>query len=363
MERKFNVGDKVRVITNGNPCPKGTIGKVLNVDSVGAMLGFEEHFPRMHNGDGRVASGHGWYFLTHELVLVEPEVEKNPTFKIGDRVKAIATEDSDRIVGKTGTICAVPNLYVKRYGVRFDDCIKGHNCGGTCEEGYGWYVPGGKLVRLINEDKSLSKDWKVVIIPDGDKTLGRLYENGKVVKSVETKKHPDDEYSVETATKVIMERLFPEKEEVKPRFLEKFEKGKTYIFDYDTYKADGGSSTRSGYAGRIDGKTVDVKGDRDGGIEYFDILPEWCKEVESVKPVEPKEPPFKVGDVIELTEEFCGVPQGTKGEVLKIDSDGDLCVDFKFEYAGTHRLSFSLSTLLPKPTGLYVRLNKVKKVN
>jgi hypothetical protein len=299
MERKFNVGDKVRVITNGNPCPKGTIGKVLDVDSLGAMLGFEEHFPRMHDGKGRVKRGHGWYFLTHELELVESEVEKNPTFKIGDRVKAIAPEDSDRIVGKTGTICSLPKRRSERYGVRFDDYIKGHDCHCDCEDGYGWYVPGGKLVRLINEDKSLSKDWKVVIIPEGDKTLGRLYENGKVIKSVETTKHPDDKYSVEEATKVIMERLFPEKEEVKP--------------------------------------------------------------------VEPKEPPFRVGDVIEMLEDYYSVPKGARGLVVGIDFDTDLVIDFKMKYADTHRCRSYFSKIgeaqLSEPTGLYVRPNRVKKVD
>jgi hypothetical protein len=62
------------------------------------------------------------------------------------------------------------------------------------------------------------KDWKVVIIPDGDKTTGKLYENGKVVKEVSTVKSPKDEYSMDEAIKVITERLTAgKKEEPKPK--------------------------------------------------------------------------------------------------------------------------------------------------
>ena len=53
----------------------------------------------------------------------------------------------------------------------------------------------------------LVQDWKVVIIPDGDTTIGKLYEGDKVVKEVTTRKSPSDEYSKEEAIKVITERL------------------------------------------------------------------------------------------------------------------------------------------------------------
>ena len=52
-------------------------------------------------------------------------------------------------------------------------------------------------------------DWKVLIVPvDGKVTEGRLIENDKVVKTVTTKKSKEDEYSIEEACKVIVERLF-----------------------------------------------------------------------------------------------------------------------------------------------------------
>jgi hypothetical protein len=58
-------------------------------------------------------------------------------------------------------------------------------------------------------------DWKVLIVPlDGKTTEGRLFENEKVVKTATTKKSKEDEYSVEEACKIIVERLF-EKEVLK----------------------------------------------------------------------------------------------------------------------------------------------------
>lgn len=56
------------------------------------------------------------------------------------------------------------------------------------------------------------QDWKVVIVPRGNKTVAKLYKNNAVVKTVECNKHPDDEYSMDEAIKVVTERLLePEK--------------------------------------------------------------------------------------------------------------------------------------------------------
>ena len=60
-------------------------------------------------------------------------------------------------------------------------------------------------------------DWKVLIVPiDGNVTEGRLIENDKVVKTVTTKKSKEDEYSIEEACKVIVERLFEKEAEHAP---------------------------------------------------------------------------------------------------------------------------------------------------
>lgn len=262
-----------------------------------------------------------------------------------------------------------------------------HNCAGYCKVGRGYWAQEDQLELISSTDKP---DWKVLIIPDGDKTLGRLYENGKVVKSVETKKHPDDEYSAEIATKTIMERLFPNpKYHIEPYlgiWCETKEECETLKRELDKrgYKWKGDSSLITGidfhepkcrYHLRED-KRVTATKDKDykhilDGKPFTDIDFKDLSFDDLVEPkkeeVKPKEPEFKVGDVIALEDDFCSVPRGTRGVVVGIDYDSDLVVDFKMEYGGTHPCSSYLTRVgqkpLSEPTGLYVRPHYAKKVN
>ena len=55
---------------------------------------------------------------------------------------------------------------------------------------------------------------KIVITSDGEKTLARLYDGKKVVKTTTAKCSPDDKFSFETGAKIAFERLidYAEKE-------------------------------------------------------------------------------------------------------------------------------------------------------
>lgn len=197
-EKKFKVGDRVKCIRNTwstvpilNEC--GTVCEIRTCD-VG--INFDKDV-NGHRCSGHCENGHGWYLLPNEIELVTPE------FKVGDRVVGIGRFDSRDIDGKLGTVVKITNDGIKDIGVEFDEHIDGHSAGGKAKDGHGWFVESYAL-KLVD-----TPTWKVLIMSDGDKTTGRLYENGKVVKSVETKKHPDDEYSIEAACEVIMERMFP----------------------------------------------------------------------------------------------------------------------------------------------------------
>lgn len=126
-------------------------------------------------------------------------------FKVGDRVVGVGTYDNKNIDGEVGTV-VYADKHSNLLGVEFDGNIEGHELwptGVECKDGHGWWVSPEHL-------KPLTETWKVLIIPNGDKTTGKLYKNGKVVKSVETTKHPDDKYSIEEACKVIIDRMFEE---------------------------------------------------------------------------------------------------------------------------------------------------------
>ena len=69
-------------------------------------------------------------------------------FNIGDRVIAIVDSPADNTsihAGDAGTVChkREGNGWV---GICWDNPVDGgHECGGTCEYGYGWMVPGATL--------------------------------------------------------------------------------------------------------------------------------------------------------------------------------------------------------------------------
>lgn len=122
--------------------------------------------------------------------------------KVGDRVVAKDIMSGVNIDGLVGTVTEVQRSYAT---VRFDKSNRHFHDGTNCMnkngvENYHFFVY-KKQLRKLNDH------WKVVIVPDGDKTVGKLIVDGKVVKEVTTKKHPDDKYDISYAIEVVTERL------------------------------------------------------------------------------------------------------------------------------------------------------------
>lgn len=65
---------------------------------------------------------------------------------------------------------------------------------------------------VVIKDLELYDDPKIVITTDGNKTLARLYENNKVVRTAEAKCSPN----FETGAKLAFERLIEKKDEFVP---------------------------------------------------------------------------------------------------------------------------------------------------
>ena len=73
-------------------------------------------------------------------------------FQVGDRVRIISDHNTSRFqIGDTGTVCNVLDDNSCNIGVASDAPSGGHHCDGTCQMGYGWWVPRRHL-ELIEEE-------------------------------------------------------------------------------------------------------------------------------------------------------------------------------------------------------------------
>lgn len=71
------------------------------------------------------------------------------------------------------------------------------------------------------------------------------------------------------------------KEVGEPTFLTKFEDGKSYVFDIETYKKAESAEEVSKWPVECDGRLVSVASEDHGYIDLYGIKPEWCREVSS----------------------------------------------------------------------------------
>ena len=129
-------------------------------------------------------------------------------YKVGDKVRIVSgwgkgcwqnlNGEMDKWLGKVMT---VRDVGATTY--RMVEDIEDNDWGG-------WYWKENCIEGLACENK-------IVITSDGEKTLARLYDGKKVVKTATAKCSADDKFSFETGAKIAFERLFDgeEKEEQK----------------------------------------------------------------------------------------------------------------------------------------------------
>lgn len=206
MELKYKVGDKVRIVKkwcgdhreNRDGQMDKWLGKVMTIRSTSYSC------YKMDEDNGQ------WFWYDSMIdELVRDEMK--PKFKVGDLVRGNSKSD-DRYAFTNSNMTKG-----KVTNVRCNGCIdiKVLEHKSSTENGITYTSLEPKYFDLI---KSATPDWKVIIIPDGDKTIGKLFENGKLTTKVETKKHPKDEYSINEAIKSITTRLVEEHDERKHKF-------------------------------------------------------------------------------------------------------------------------------------------------
>lgn len=104
----------------------------------------------LHTLDGSLDERTGWWCGPDQLALYDPD------FKVGERV--IAIDDYDEVQRfDTGTVCVAP--YEGRGpGVRWDRYSEyKHDCNGTCEKGYGWFIPLEMIIRNGTESQEIEE--------------------------------------------------------------------------------------------------------------------------------------------------------------------------------------------------------------
>ena len=129
-------------------------------------------------------------------------------YKVGDKV---------RIVSKWGEgCCQNPNRKMDKWlgkvmTVRYAGITLYRMVEDTEDNEWGGWVWTENCIA------GLACENKIVITSDGEKTLARLYDGNKVIKTATAKCSHDDKFSFETGAKIAFERLFDseEKEEQK----------------------------------------------------------------------------------------------------------------------------------------------------
>ena len=126
-------------------------------------------------------------------------------YKVGDKVRIVSEwgegchqSQTGRMDKWLGKVMTVRDVGITLY--RMVEDIEDNESGG-------WAWTENCIAGLACENK-------IVITSDGEKTLARLYDGKKVVKTAAAKCSPDDKFSFETGAKIAFERLidYAEKE-------------------------------------------------------------------------------------------------------------------------------------------------------
>ena len=125
-------------------------------------------------------------------------------YKVGDRVIGIAETCYGRdIRGLKGTVIIANSD--DDICVEFDKNICGHDGDGKGKAGHCWWING-----LTHAEKRSVIASKVVITADGEETLARLYEGGKVVASAKATCSREDEFNFNIGARLAFDRLIGE---------------------------------------------------------------------------------------------------------------------------------------------------------
>lgn len=213
----IKVGDRVAVThENYAHCMKiGTTGTVKYIaSSIGKVaVEFDEPFEHGYTCNGTTAPYRGqWMYVCDLKVLGDKKkAEAESKFHIGDRVVYARKNELVGVlaqIGSVGTVKGKHPILRNLLAIEFDSpVVKGHPCRGMTNPHRGQWVSSDTLDLF-----SKAPNWKIVIVPDGDKTIATLYNGKKAERSATVQRYHKDKYDTFTAADEAVKKLFGKQE-------------------------------------------------------------------------------------------------------------------------------------------------------
>lgn len=140
--REFNVGDVVTVVSKPyEDCPFDWVDCMTNMCGKVVTIVQKEYSEQYKTYRYNILEDEaGCYWCGNCFLPIYNQNEHR--FRINDRICArVDYPDSNLKIsaGDSGIVCNIGDD-CERIGVRWDNFVDGHDCGGTCEFGFGYWV-------------------------------------------------------------------------------------------------------------------------------------------------------------------------------------------------------------------------------
>ena len=208
----IKVGDRV-VVTHENDTHCMKIGMTGTVKYIASSIGkvaveFDEPFEHGYSCNGTTAPYRGQWIYVCDLKVLngEGKEKQGKTFKIGDKVRVVDQSAKQFLnpLMNVGIVAATKMVDGKLSVIFMNGSYRQH-------------------LRFRPEELALdSPDWKIVIIPDGDKTTATLYNGKKAERSATVQRYHKDKYDTFTAADEAVKKLFGKQEKPEPEKPKRF---------------------------------------------------------------------------------------------------------------------------------------------
>jgi len=197
--RKFNIGDRVKVLDGSRRGQTGTVSCVQCADPEQVGIELDVHSYDNHSCAGFSLKegdypkyGHGWWVTTSFLQKIEEEATKT-TFKVGDRVTYLLKGGPERLSGtvKYKDPSDILYTYLVEFDKEFEEGHDGDVTGVTIHNKRGWWC----CASDIKKEESMEKEYKVgdkVRITKSDLYYVEVFDVGKtgVINAIDSSNRP-----------------------------------------------------------------------------------------------------------------------------------------------------------------------------